>query len=490
MDDVAKMNNQSLLTGQLDRVRGRAFTVHQENKVGVDSGTVNGVKFVVDEVPDTKVMNALDEVSRLFADRGTKPIGGHQLGEKLTAEQQFFTAVDTWKKILPQMPGDQFIEGRLSDLRQQVRDGTMVLNADMLLKMAADPSASPSVRFAVLQSMKAMIAPGEVALARLIDEAVTKLMQANGPQIAAALGTVPAQQSAAAVAAWTGVLPEMPNAELVGRQLENLRAQVRGGAQPPDAETFLKSLADMSASVSVRYAVLQSMKSMLSPDEATLSALIDEAVAKLLGENGRQIATEINISQAVNKSATSSGELQELRDLYRSEIDGFESPQDCFRSLLEKRGPGRILESLDFLTEGIGAELHSEMPSREPAMLGDILTQLKQVAIIKTVYDDAAQLVSRMAKQFGEQPAMNPEQLAGAILQMVQSGAATKEIVSAFIDQLGVKGQMARLDCCREFQGLVRRMSSGVFTKESDRFGFVDASQDLMDDLIAEMEEA
>ena len=69
MDDVAKMNNQSLLTGQLDRVRGRAFTVHQENKVGVDSGTVNGVKFVVDEVPDTKVMNALDEVSRLFADR-------------------------------------------------------------------------------------------------------------------------------------------------------------------------------------------------------------------------------------------------------------------------------------------------------------------------------------------------------------------------------------------------------------------------------------
>ena len=490
MDDVAKMNNQSLLTGQLDRVRGRAFTVHQENKVGVDSGTVNGVKFVVDEVPDTKVMNALDEVSRLFADRGTKPIGGHQLGEKLTAEQQYFTAVDSWKNVLPQMPGDQFIEGRLSDLRQQVRDGTMVLNADMLLKMAADPSASPSVRFAVLQSMKAMIAPGEVALARLIDEAVTKLMQANGPQIAAALGTVPEQQSAAAVAAWTGVLPEMPNADLVGRQLENLRGQVRGGAQPPDAEAFLKSLAGMSASVSVRYAVLQSMKSMLSPDEATLSALIDEAVAKLLSENERQIATEINISSAVNKSATSSDELQELRDLYRSEIDGFESPQDCFRSLLEKRGPGRILESLDFLTEGIGAELHSEMPSREPAMLGDILTQLKQVAIIKTVYDDAAQLVSRMSKEFGEQPAMNPEQLTGAILQMVQSGAATKEIVSSFIDQFGVKGQMARLDCCREFQGLVRRMSSGVFTKESDRFGFVDASQDLMDDLIDEMEEA
>ena len=383
MDEVAQMNNQSLLTGHLDRLHGRAFTVHQANKVGVDSGTVNGVKFYLDEVPDAKVMNALDEVSRLFADRVTKPIGGHQIGERLTAEQQYFTAVDSWKKIFPEMPGDAQIEGRLRELRQQVRDSTLVINADLLLRLVAEMSAGPGVSYAVLQSMKAMLDPGEVAL----------------------------------------------------------------------------------------------------------SALIDEALATLMRTSGQQILTEVNIHEAVNEAATTPEELQELRNLYQSEVDGFEGPQQCFKSLLEKRGPGRIQEALDFLTEGLGEDLQSQLPSRDPVMLGDILTQLKQVAIIKTVYDDAAQLVSRMSKEFGEQPAMDPEQLTGAILQMVQTGAATKETVAAFLDQLGIRGQMARLDCCREFQGLVRRMSSGAFAKESDRIGLVDASQELMDDMIAELEE-
>lgn len=489
MDEVAQMNNQNLLTGHLDRVRGRAFTVHQENKVGVDSGTVNGVKFTVDEIPDQKVMNALDEVSRLFADRGTKPIGGHQLGEKLTAEQQYFTAVDSWKKILPEMPGDQFIEGRLTGLRQQVRDRAVVLNSDLLLKMAAEPSASPSVRYAVLQSMKAKLAPGEVTLAALIDEAVTKLMRQSGEQIAAAVRGFPFErQFAQTVDMWRGVLPEMPRDTLVRDTVEDLRRQSRGGTLTLDADGLLKRLSGLS--VSARYAALQSMKARLAPDEAGLAALIDAAVGKLLAENGRQIATEINISSAVNRAATGVEELQELRDLYRAEIDGFKNPQECYKSLVDKRGAERLQESLDFLTESLGADLASEMPSRDPVMLGDILSQLKQASIVKTVHEDVGRLVTRMSNEFGERPAQDSERLTGAILQMVQSGAATKEVVSAFLDQMGVKGRLARLDGSREFQKIVRKMSSDVFMKESDRIGLVDASQDLMDDLIAEMEDA
>ena len=382
MDEVAQMNNQSLLTGHLDRVRGRAFTVHQENKVGVDSGTVNGVKFIRDEVPDMKVMNALDEIARLFADRVTKPIGGHQIGERLTAEQQYFTAVDSWKKIFPEMPGDAQIEGRLRELRQQVRDNTLVLNADLLLKMVANISAGPGVSYAVLQSMKTMLDPGEVAL----------------------------------------------------------------------------------------------------------SALIDEALVTLMRTSGRQILTEVNIHEAVNKAATKPDELQELRNLYKSEIDGFTTPQECYKSLVKERGALRLWESLDFLTESLGQDLQSQLPSRDKEMLGDILTQLKQASILRTVCEEMSQLVSRMSREYGERPAQSPEQLTGVILQMAQSGAATKEAVAAFLDQMGVRGLKARLDCCLRFQDLVRKMSSAVFSKESDRIGLVDASQELMDDLIAEME--
>ena len=383
MDEVAQMNNQSLLTGHLDRLHGRAFTVHQANKVGVDSGTVNGVKFTLDEVPDAKVMNALDEVSRLFADRVTKPIGGHQIGERLTAEQQYFTAVDSWKKIFPEMPGDAQIEGRLRELRQQVRDNTLVINADLLLRIVAEMSAGPGVSYAVLQSMKAMLDPGEVAL----------------------------------------------------------------------------------------------------------SALIDEALATLMRTSGRQILTEVNIHEAVNKAATSPADLQKLRDLYKSEVDGFTTPQECYKSLVKERGALRLWESLDFLTESLGQDLQSQLPSRDKEMLGDILTQLKQASILRTVCEELSQLVSRMSKGYGERPAQSPEELTGVLLQMVQSGAATKETVAAFLDQMGIRGLAARNYCCREFQGLVRRMSSDAFAKESDRIGFVDASQDLMDDMVAELEE-
>ena len=383
MDEVAQMNNQSLLTGHLDRVRGRAFTVHQENKVGVDSGTVNGVKFYCDEVPDAKVMNALDEVSRLFADRVTKPVGGHQIGEKLTAEQQYFTAVDSWKKVFPEMPGDAQIEARLRELRQQVHDNTLVLNADLLLRLVAEMSAGAGVSYAVLQSMKAMLDPGEVAL----------------------------------------------------------------------------------------------------------SALIDEALATLMRTSGRQILTEVNIHEAVNKAATTPEDLQKLRDLYKSEVDGFTTPQECYKSLVKERGALRLWESLDFLTESLGQDLQSQLPSRDKEMLGDILTKLKQASILRTVCEELSQLVSRMSKEYGERPVQSPEELTGVLLQMVQSGAATKEAVAAFLDQMGIQGLAARNYCCLAFQGLLRRMSSGAFTKESDRIGFVDASQELMDDMVAELEE-
>lgn len=190
----------------------------------------------------------------------------------------------------------------------------------------------------------------------------------------------------------------------------------------------------------------------------------------------------------MNAKAKNPEEMQELRDLYRAEVIGFKSPQDCFVSLLASRGPGKLLEAIDFLIEGVGVDLQSPSPSREPAELRRIELDLQCAKVLKTVYDKGSDLLSRLTKEFGVKPLLNAEQLTGRIMDMTKTPFTSKESVAAFLDDCGIRDVTARQDFCREFQKLVRDLSPRLFASEQGRIDIVGAVQELMDDLIAEME--
>lgn len=294
----------------------------------------------------------------------------------------------------------------------------------------------------------------------------------------------------AAVDKWQKVLPDVPEGAYGENLLSQLRS-MRDGGILPNTRDFLKRLAEGSSDPSVQYAILETLSFLLEAGDKDIKVLLEDARRTLLAKNGVEIRAGINIAETVNAQTKDPVEMQELRDLYRAEVDGFKSPQDCFSSLMASRGPGRMGEALDFLIAGAGVDIRSANPSRDPVELGRILNDLKNVQMIKSAYDEMAKLLERMAAQFGETPAVDAEKATGMLMDATRALSLSKEGVQAFVEGLGVKGLQAKYDCTRGFLGVMQRLPDGIFAGgNAGRFGFETAIRSLLDDLTAEMEGA
>ena len=181
--------------------------------------------------------------------------------------------------------------------------------------------------------------------------------------------------------------------------------------------------------------------------------------------------------------------MQELRDLYRSEVVGFTKPQDCFRSLLAARGPGGLADAIQFLIAGCGKDLASSSPSLESSALGRILTDLNCVQVLQTVLDSFTQLAARMGKQFGETCLLNGEQMTGRVIDFTEQAFIAANAIAAFVGDCGFAKLMAQMDFTRELTRLFRLLSPRLFAKEGDRQRLVDAAQEHLDLLIEREEE-
>ena len=286
-----------------------------------------------------------------------------------------------------------------------------------------------------------------------------------------------------AVETWMKMMPDMPGQEFMAKLARNLRNQAAAG-QAPDARELLKELGRGSTDPSHQFAMLDILEQAFGAGEDELRALVREAKARLAEAKGPEIRAGINLAEEVNARATTPEQMQELRDLYRSEVVGFTKPQDCFRSLLATRGPGGLADAIQFLIAGCGKDLASSSPSLESAALGRILTDLNCVQVLQTVLDSFTQLAARMGKQFGETCLLNGEQMTGRVLDFTEQAFIAANAIAAFVGDCGMAKLIAQMDFTRELTRLFRLLSPRLFAKEGDRQRLVDAAQEHLDSLI------
>lgn len=287
-----------------------------------------------------------------------------------------------------------------------------------------------------------------------------------------------------ALEAWSSMLPDMPGRERLEKMAQNIRQMQRSGAMP-SADSLLKLLGRESTDPSHQFAMLDLLEQMLDEGETQLRDLIGQARTRLMADKGAEVKAGINLAEEVNVRATTPREMQDLRDLYRSEVVGFEKPQDCFRSLLANRGPGGLADAIEFLTAGCGADLKSAAPSMDAARLGRILTDLGCVQTLQTVLEKLGQLASRMDIQFGEPSLLNGEQLTGRVLDLTEQSFVAAAAIAHLVGDCGMRKLLAQMDFTRELTRLFRQLSSRLFSKESDRQRLVDAAQEHLDGLVA-----
>ena len=291
-----------------------------------------------------------------------------------------------------------------------------------------------------------------------------------------------------AVQKWQAVMPDMPGGPFMERMLRQLR-QMKGSHQTPDDERLLKMLGEGSEDPSHQYAMLDLLEQAFSgEDDADLARAVASAKRLLERTKGSEVRAGLNIAEAVSAGAESAAEMQELRDLYRGEVLGYESPQSCFRSLLVKPGAGGLPEALDFLVQGCGLDLQSPYPSKSPEELRRILLDLQCVNVLAATLERSNTLVGKMAPQFGEICRLNGEQLTGRLLDLTEKPFVDKLDIEQLIGACGLKKPLARLYFCMGLMDLVRSLSSRLFADEENRIRLVDAGQEHLDELVLAQE--
>lgn len=293
-----------------------------------------------------------------------------------------------------------------------------------------------------------------------------------------------------AIEAWEKVLPDMPGKEMLDRLLRNLRQGLQNGQNLPDASRLLDTLAHASEDPSHQFAMLEILSAALGEGDGEIRELLDAARAQLVKEKGAEVSVGINLAREVNARATTPEEMQSLRDLYRGEVIGFTTPQDCFRSLVSSRGMAGLSSAIEFLIAGCGADLQSPSPSQMPEELRRIMLDLQCIQVLRTVFDRLSQLVTRMAMQFGETCRYSGETMTGKVLDFTERPFVSARDIAQFVADGGILKLLAQMDFCRELMGVFRQLSSRLFTTEEDRLRLLDATQEHLDGLVALEDEA
>ena len=171
---------------------------------------------------------------------------------------------------------------------------------------------------------------------------------------------------------WMKTLPDMPGEQFT-RKLLSVFRQSQSSGSLPSVKEFLKQLGEGSSDPSHQFAMIDILEQALNESETSLRTLLESARKELISTKGEEIRAGINLASEVNARATTPEEMQELRDMYRGEILGFSTPQQCFRSIMSSRGAAGLQAAIDFLTAGCGADLQSATPSKSPEELRRIV---------------------------------------------------------------------------------------------------------------------
>jgi type III secretion protein W len=154
--------------------------------------------------------------------------------------------------------------------------------------------------------------------------------------------------------------------------------------------------------ISYQQAALEIMAGDLeeSGDQPALLEAVQTLIVKNEREFGPQIRAGTNVTPAAMSMAETSGEVQGLRDFYRSSVISYDSANQTCKNIVQTYGGDDLEGKIAFLLKGLGDDLGSRGPSVEPAQLHEIVSDLQSLKTIASAYDRVKDSMARVDQRF------------------------------------------------------------------------------------------
>lgn len=177
-----------------------------------------------------------------------------------------------------------------------------------------------------------------------------------------------------------------------------------------------------------------------------------------------------------------------LRNFYRDTVCDFSSVNEVFSHILEQYGALRMEKALDFLSDALGRDMASDLPSLEPAHLVQINTGLGQVHLLQSAYGLCDTMMARWENVHGvkgvRDGSLSPQELLGRLVALRQE----KFVGSVHVGRITADAKIPDIEhevlFLQELLGTVRTFPSQLFDDDAGRMRVLNAVQQAVDSAV------
>lgn len=186
------------------------------------------------------------------------------------------------------------------------------------------------------------------------------------------------------------------------RQLRDLYEEMREAGEKPSREALQRRLGGFHEDITYQQAALEFMASELekSGDDPELLDVVRGTLVENERAFGPEIRAGLNVTGVALATGASSGEVQDLREMYRNTVLKHESIRQSFQNIVERYGEEDLGERIGFLLTAMGEDLSARGPSIPPPELKIIMDDMHQLETLSTLRERSIVALQRLDQRY------------------------------------------------------------------------------------------
>ena len=227
---------------------------------------------------------------------------------------------------------------------------------------------------------------------------------------------------------------------------------------------------------------LEELEKKGAPEEVV--AAVRTARDELMTEEGPAIRAGIQATLAAQGYADLDSS-ESLRGLYRQAVCDFAEVNALFDYVLEKYGPDKFDQAMDFLVRTLGADLSADVPSMEKTHLESVNGNLGLVRLVQSAHAQCEKVMERWHSVHGVADCpLDSRSLLGRVLDLRRENF----IGPAQIDRIAAEARPPDIGhevlFLQELLQMTRALPAQLFDGTSGRMKVLDAVQEAVDSAI------